>query len=337
MRHPFYFSKRRSSLPVMRHRICLLSLFLLCVISGPAPVWSQGNADETPVGPPGVKQNPDSPTASGSRLDVSSSADVSPSSIFLHGYRAFQNKDWETARAAFEHVQPHEPLLVDYSLYFLGELHLKASRPVEARAVFERLLDEYPTTVWQSHAALALARLTFAEERWEPTHAYAKQAQQAPLVTDAVRQQCTLLIAQAYEKQGKRSLAYQRYQSLRASGPRTTVGRTAKARVAALREQYPEDFPLQTARAHYDEVKLLVKEEDVETARDLAEQFQMRFSTSSLRPAGWLLLAGLYKNLGQRRGSHRTVAGGCRALSKHGICSQSPVPLGTVFLESRRR
>ncbi len=300
MRHPLHFSKRRSSLPVMPRRIGLLCLFLLCVISGPAPARSQGNADKAPVGPPGVKQDPDSPAASGAPSDVSPSADVLPSSVFLHGYRAFQNKDWEAARTAFEHVQQHEPLLADYSLYFLGELHLKASRPVEARAVFERLLDEYPATVWQSHAALALARLTFAEERWERTLAHAKQAQQAPLMPDAVRQQSTLLIAQVYERQGKRSLAYQHYQSLRASAPRTTVGKTAKARVAALREQYPEDFPLQTARAHYDEVKLLVKEEDAETARDLAEQFQMRFSTSSLRPAGLLLLAGLYKSLGQR-------------------------------------
>ena len=284
----------------MRHRIRLLSLFLLSVISGSTLVWSQGNANETPVGPLGLHQNPDSPTASGAPSDVSPSADVSSSSVFLHGYHAFQNKDWEAARTAFEHVRQHEPLLVDYSLYFLGELHLKAGSPVEARAVFERLLDEYPTTVWQSNAALALARLTFAEERWERTLAYAKQAQQAPLVTDAVRHQCTLLIAQVYERQGKRSLAYQRYQALRASAPRTAVGEAAKARVAALREQHPEDFPLQTARAYYDETKVLVKEEDVETARNLAEQFQTRFSTSSLRPAGLLLLAGLYKSQGQR-------------------------------------
>ena len=269
----------------MRHRIRLLSLFLLSVISGSTLVWSQGSADEALIGSPATPTD---------------STDPPSSSVFLRGYHAFQDKDWEAARTAFEHGQQHEPLLADYGLYFLGELHLKAGRPVEARAAFERLLDEYPTTVWRGNAALALARLTFAEERWEPTLAYAEQAQQAPLMTDTVRHQCTLLIAQTYEQQGKRALAYQRYQALRANAPRTAVGNTAKARVAALREQYPEDFPLQTARAQYDEVKLLVKEEDVETARNLAEQFQTRFSTSSLRPAGLLLLAGLYKSQGQR-------------------------------------
>lgn len=269
----------------MRHRIRLLSLFLLSVISGSTLVWSQGSADEALIGSPATPTD---------------STDPPSSSLFLRGYRAFQNKDWETARAAFEHGQQHEPLLADYGLYFLGELHLKASRPVEARAVFKRLLDEYPTTIWRGNAALALAQLTFAEERWEPTLAYAKQAQQDPLVIDTVRHQSTLLIAQTYERQGKRALAYQRYQALRASAPRTAAGEMAKARVAALREQHPEDFPLQTAQAQYDEVKLLVKEEDVETARNLAEQFQTRFSTSSLRPAGLLLLAGLYKSQGQR-------------------------------------
>lgn len=283
---------------LIQHRMRLLFLFLPCFIS--AFVWSQAHADEAPVGPPGLNQNPDPPTASAVPADASPSVDISSSPVFLHGYRAFQNEDWGAARTAFEHVQQHEPLLADYSLYFLGELHLKSGHPVEARAVFERLLDEYPTTVWRSNVALALARLTFAEERWERTRAYAKQAQQAPLVTDAVRHQCTLLIAQADERQGKRSLAYQRYQALRASAPRTTVGKTAKARVAELRERYPEDFPLRTARAYYDEVRLLVKEEDVETAQNLAEQFQTRFSTSSLRPAGLFLLAGLYKSQGQR-------------------------------------
>ncbi len=281
----------------MRHRIRLLSLFLLSVISGSTLVWSQGNANETSVGPQRLDQNPTTPT---DPIDPINPTDPLPSSAFLHGYHAFQNKDWEAARTAFEHVQQREPLLVDYSLYFLGELHLEAGRPAEARAVFERLVDEYPTTVWQSNAALALARLTFAEERWERTLAYARQAQHAPLVTDAVRQQSTLLMAQVYEQQGQPALAYQRYQALRASAPRTAVGKKAKARVATLREQHPEDFPLQTAQAYYDETTLLVKEEDVETARSLAEQFQTRFSTSSLRPAGLLLLAGLYKNQGQR-------------------------------------
>ena len=268
-------------------------------MSGAALVWSQDKADEAPVGSQHLDQNPDSPTTPPTDpTDPTDPTAVPP--IFLHGYHAFQNKDWEGARTAFEQVQHQGPLLADYGLYFLGELHLKTERPIEARAVFKRLLDDYPTTVWQSNAALALAQLAFAEEQWERTRAYARQAQQAPLVADAVRHQCTLLIAQADERQGKRSLAYQRYQALRASAPRTPVGKTAKARVTSLREQYPEDFPLQTARAYDDEIKLLVKEEDVETARTLAEQFQTRFSTSGLRPAGLLLLARLYTGLGQR-------------------------------------
>ena len=300
MRHLFHYPKRRSSLPLMQPCMRVLCLFLLCLISGSALVWSQGNADEASVGSPGLKQKPDSPDDSGVPADASPSADLSPSSVFLHGYRAFQNKDWRTARTAFEHERQHEPPLADYRLYFLGELYLKSGHPEKARAVFERLLDKYPATVWQSNAALALARLTFAEERWERARAYAQQAQQAPLTTDAVRHQCMLLIAQTDERQGNRSLAYQRYQALRASAPRTAVGKTAKARVIALREQYPEDFPLQTAQAHYDEARLLVKEEDIETAQNLVERFQTRFATSSLRPASLLLLAGLYKSQGQQ-------------------------------------
>ncbi len=295
LRHPFHFSQRRSSLPVMQPGMRLLSLFLLCVINGPAVVWSQDKADNTPLGSPGLPRQPDAPAA-----DVAPFADVSPSAVFLRGYRAFHNKDWKAARTAFEYGQQNGPLLADYHLYFLGQLHRAVSRPLEAQAAFERLLDEYPTTVWRSDAALALARLSFAAGRWKRTLAYVQQAQQAPLVTDTVRQQGSLLMAQAYEQQGRRSLAYQHYQALRTRAARTDVGKTAKAGVAALRKQYPEDFSLQTAQAYDDEIKLLVQEEDAEAAQLLTEQLQARFSTSSLRPASLLLLAGLYKNQGQR-------------------------------------
>ena len=111
----------------------------------------------------------------------------------------------------------------------------------------------------------------------------------------------------------------------------------AKARVAALREQYPEDFPLQTARAQYDEVKLLVKEEDVETARNLAEQFQTRFSTSNLRPAGLLLLAGLYKSQGQREAA---LAQWQEVVERYPDTAFAPKALyrwARFFLESGRR
>ncbi len=284
----------------MQHRIRLLSLFLLCFISGPSFVWSQDQADEEPVGLQRSNQNTESPLSPAEPADASPPAKTPPSPVFLHGYHAFQNKDWAAARMAFEHVRHQAPLLADYSLYFLGKLHLKAERPAEALAILEQLLDEHPTTVWRGEAALALAQLAFAAEQWKRTLAYARQAQHAPLVTDAVRHQCSLLIAQAYERQGGLASAYQRYQALRARAPQTAVGKTAKARVAGLREQYPEDFSLQTAQAYYDEARLLLKEGDVATAQDLTEQFQTRFSTSSLRPAGLLLLAGIHTNQGRR-------------------------------------
>ena len=276
----------------------LLSLFLLCFISGPSFGWSQDQADEEPVGTQPSYQNTELPTSPAEPANASPPAKTPSPSVFLHGYHAFQNKDWAAARTAFEHVQ--QPILADYSLYFLGKLHLKADRRAEARGFLEQLLDDYPTTVWQSDAALALAQLTFAEERWERTVAYARQAQRAPLATEAVRHQSSLLIAQAYERQGALAPAYQRYQALRASVPRTAIGKAAKARVAGLREQYPKAFPLQTAQAYYNEARLLLKEGDVETAQNLTEQFQTRFSTSSLRPDGLLLLAGIYKSQGRR-------------------------------------
>ena len=290
-------------------RLPILGLLLSFLASLSSAAWSQEPEQEV-IQKDGREQSAEvRSTGQPIELGIESTDDSSPADPpqpqvalqqFLQGYQAFQKNQWDAARTAFESPELKASLLADYRLYFLGKLHLQMDNQVDARATFEQLLQEHPTTVWQSEAALELARLAFAKEGWKQAIAHASQALKAPLITDTIRKQCTLLKAQAYEQQGKFKRAYQGYQELRSSMPQTAIGQTAKKQVTQLRETHPDDFSLQTAQAHYDEAQLLLKEGDVEAAQTLTEQFQTHFSSSGLRPAGLLLLAAIYTSQGNR-------------------------------------
>ncbi len=220
--------------------------------------------------------------------------------VFLQGYQTFQKKDWSAAVTAFRHaLQQEETILTDYNRYYLALAHLNVGRSAEAGSALQRLLRDYPTTVWQSEAALVLANLAFAESKWQQVIHTATQALQAALATDVTRNTARLLIAQATQYQGHVDKAYARYQELRSTLPRSAIGQKAKENVQKLRVSHPHRFGLKTDRAYYNEVKLLLKEGDIPKAEALAEQFNTRFSDSGLRPAALLLLARIYKSQGR--------------------------------------
>ena len=250
-------------------------------------------ASEEPASEEPVSEEPLRPPLSETRTSVSPE-------VFLQGYQAFQKKDWSAAVTAFaQALQQEETILTDYSRYYLALAHLNAGRSAEAGSALQSLLRDYPTTVWQSEAALVLANLAFAQNKWQQVIHTATQALQAALATDATRNTARLLIAQAVQRLGHVDKAYARYQELRSTLPRSTIGQTAKENVEKLRVSHPHRFGLKTDRAYYNEVKLLLKEGDVPKAEALAEQFNTQFSNSSLRPAALLLLAGIYKSQGR--------------------------------------
>ena len=61
-------------------------------------------------------------------------------------------------------------MLADYSLYYLGTINREDGQTTEARIFFQRLLAEYPDSIWASHAQLELAKLALAEQDWSTAH-----------------------------------------------------------------------------------------------------------------------------------------------------------------------
>lgn len=213
---------------------------------------------------------------------------------FLAGYRAFQNEEWEAAAAALARVPNDPPLLADYGLYFLGLVHVRTGREEQAQAVFERLLQEHPDSVWRGDAALESAELAFGRERYAQALKLARRARKAALADDTARHRSALLIARAHERRGAFRQAYREYQDLRAAAPETSAGRAAKTHSQRLQTLQPEAFGITTAQQVLDEARLLHEEGDAAAATALAARFRTGLRASPLRPDGLLLLADGY-------------------------------------------
>jgi soluble lytic murein transglycosylase len=219
--------------------------------------------------------------------------------IFRQGYRFLQEKNHEGARVFLSRALEVYPPLADYSLYYLGTLNRDEGQTAEARTLFRRLLAEHPESIWAGPAALELAKLAVTENDWSEAVRQAEQARTSHEALAPVRQEAALVLAQAREGQGDAADAYSLYQELRRTAPRSTIGKTAKARVEQLRTSSPDRFALDNDRQYLDEIRLLTQEGDAAKAETLAQQFATKFPTSPLRPEVLSILAPLYKRQGR--------------------------------------
>lgn len=219
--------------------------------------------------------------------------------IFRQGYHFFQEKNWKEARTFLTRALEVYPLLADYSLYYLGVLSREAGQTDEARSFLQRLVAEYPDSIWNDRALLELAKLAFTDSNWSDTARYAEQAHRAKPSSTFVRHEVMLVLAQAKEEQEDFTDAYNLYQELRRLTPYSAVGKIAKTRVDHLRATFPSRFGLVDERDYLEEIRLLQKEGRDANEDELARQFNTRFPTSPLRSEVMMLLASLYKKQGR--------------------------------------
>ena len=179
--------------------------------------------------------------------------------IFRLGYQAYQAKDHEKAKKFLQRALEIYPVLADYSLYFLGSVHRDDGQTIETRAFFQRLISEYPDSVWNDHATLELAKLALAESNWGEAVRYAEQARHGKASSAFVRHEALLVLAQAQEGQDNLTDAYNLYQELRRITPHSSMGKTAKERVDFLRAAFPSRFGFVEDRDYLDEIRLLQK------------------------------------------------------------------------------
>ncbi|MBI3247292.1 MAG: transglycosylase SLT domain-containing protein [Deltaproteobacteria bacterium] len=232
-------------------------------------------------------------------LELAGEMPTQPREIFRQGYRLYHAKKYSAARPLLQRAVDNYPVLADYSLYYLATLQREDGQTAEAKQLFQRLLSEHPDSIWSGHATLELAKLAAAERSWEQAAQYAKQTRETKNTPATIRQEALLVLARAQEGQSRVGEAYNLYQELRRSTPRSATGQAAKEHVERLRSQFPEQFALTDDHAYLDELRLLHKEGENADVDALARRFQAQFPSSPLRSEVLMLLAGIYKQQGR--------------------------------------
>ena len=215
----------------------------------------------------GELENPPSAGAVEPEVEAKRSSRSAPSEetllqqreLFRQGYRLYQAKKYEEARALLQQALEVYPILADYSLYALGAISRDEGDSAEAQRLFQRLLAKHPDSVWNGRATLELAKLALGEQDWRKAARYAEQTRDEKSSPALVRNEAIFILAQAREKQGELADAYNLYQELRRVSPRSAFGKAAKEHVDQLRATDPSHFRLDTDREYLDEIRLLHK------------------------------------------------------------------------------
>ena len=225
---------------------------------------------------------------------------LDPTAIFLRGYRSFEKKDWLAVLNTFDSPREGSSVLEDYVLYFLGEAFRRAGKLSRAQATLVRLLNHSDSTVWESRAALQLAAVNQSKDKWQASFDYARRAYETARPNGPIQQESLFLMAQSEEKQGKWLNAHHRYQKLRQMAPLSSWAREARDRVRALRTTHASKLALTTPEAYFAEAALALKEADIDSAQDLAQELATRFAAdNTTAPSALLHLADIYKRSGQ--------------------------------------
>jgi soluble lytic murein transglycosylase-like protein len=219
--------------------------------------------------------------------------------LFRLGYRFLQEKDYAGARLFLSRALEVYPPLTDYSLYLLGILNRDDGHPVEARAFFLRLLEQYTQSIWISNAAFELASLALTEKDWANAVRYAQEARNGQHVQDSLIPKANLLLAHALEGQGDLSSALFWYQEVRRETPYSHEGTRAKEQIERIRALAPDRFGLHSEQDYLAEMRLYAKEGDSFGLEALVSQYNDAFPGSAERIETLTLLASTYKK--QRR------------------------------------
>ncbi len=217
-----------------------------------------------------------------------------PGQLFGQGHRAVQDGRFAQAERVLEQAVAADPLLADYSLHYLAQAQLETGQPVRAKHTWLQLLEEHPTSPWQAHASLALARLAQAEKNWAEAARQADRARSVETAPESVRHAATLVAAQAREHVGQTHDAYELYQQLRHAAALSSVGRAAKTHVARLRRASERLRPTDSA-SYIEEMQLLALEADRPALAALSQQFEQHFSLGQLSAKELRATAKIYQ------------------------------------------
>lgn len=221
------------------------------------------------------------------------SQEQSPRDHFSKAYALFAADDLRPAEELFLRTLDRGYVLEDYSLHFLAVIAARNGNAQAARQYYAQLQQKFPDSVWVSDADLQLARFALAEKNY-PRTVEISRALRAGRAKKDVADEANYLLALAQEGAGDWKQSYSAYQELRRSAPLSSWDAPARQAVAALRDKYPDLFPMATPEAQLSEADLLTREQAYSEA-EKAYRKLLDTAGGNFRPRVLAALGNLYR------------------------------------------
>lgn len=225
---------------------------------------------------------------------------ATPAEIFARGYAFYSGGQFSDAKELFQTTIDSEYRLADYSLYYLATIAFKESQWPEARHGLDELKRRFPQSIWSQPAALLMAKVYVAEEKYEQALDTLGRLRAAPSVKRDIADEALFLQGQIREKQGEPRLARALYDQLRSRSPLSRWASAARQAQAGLRTKYPDLFALHTIQSLADEAERLARERQVRDAATLYKKLLNWVSEPDLRLRFLVKLSALYLSVRNR-------------------------------------
>jgi peptidoglycan lytic transglycosylase len=221
------------------------------------------------------------------------SQEQSPRDLFSKAYVLLAADDPRPAEELFLRTVDRGYVLEDYSLHFLSVIAAKSGNAQAARQYYAQLQQKFPDSVWVPDADLQLARFALAEKNYSKAVELSRALRGVRAKKD-IADEATYLLALAQEGAGDWKQSYIAYQELRRSAPLSSWDAPSRKAVAALREKYPELFPMSAPEAQLAEGDLLTREQAYADTEKLYRKL-LETAGGNFRPRVLAALGNLYR------------------------------------------
>jgi len=214
---------------------------------------------------------------------------------FRQAWQAWRAQDVDRAYALFVRVARAYPELADHSWFHAGLAAAKRQRRQDAIAAMERVVGEYPQSIYFAEAAAHLAEWLEESGSTDRAQLWATRVlAQAPL--PEWQQRARLVLARVRERAGDYAEAARVYREVWGQAKNAEVRERARSHLTKLRAAHPQFAP--NPGEQVEEAEWAIRDRDWTLARNLAEPLATTMDPE-LRARALVVLAEVAYGLAQ--------------------------------------
>ncbi len=229
-----------------------------------------------------------------------------PHGNYAKAYDLFTQGKLQEAEELFRNFLDKDPVLQDYTLYFLGAIAASQEDQDKAQVYFAQLKRDFPRSVWLNNTNLYLAKAALKQDESEQAIELLT-ALGSRGVKEEIYKEAHYLLGRAQSLDRDFKLAHSTFQKLRNTFPFSSWAVKAKVEVLRIRKLFTEPLGLNQPKALLEEGNILLKEGDSREAEKVFRQLIHSRKGKSLYLPSLKGLAQVYRSTRRRNQEIKTL------------------------------